>query len=189
MLWPGPKRSCRQELDVAAANPVDREEDRGHQKNGQGNEHVPEHGHGLEVEQGKDSESRTERDDDPIGDQEGAEIGNDRIADAEQKQSLKPDKDHLHHTSQSETRSCLIPRTILAMVPSAAPVNGTRPIFTCGDPHAEPFRFKFFANLEIESREQNAILNLISTGTAPIAVQTADKPTHALTRTRLPPTC
>src|SRR5262245_45413113 len=117
MLWPGPKRNCCQELDVATTNPVDREESRGHRKNGQGNEYVPDHCHGLKVEQGKDSESRTERHDDPIGDQERAEVGNHRIADAEQKQSLKPDEHHFHHTSQHKTRSCSIPSAILALSP------------------------------------------------------------------------
>src|SRR6516165_8144361 len=110
MLWPGPERGCRQELDVATANPVYCEESSGHRKNRYGNEYVPDHCHGIEVEQCKGSESCTERHDDPIGDQVCEEVGNHRIANAEQKQSLKPDEDHFHHTSQQQTRSCLIPR-------------------------------------------------------------------------------
>src|SRR6516225_7390660 len=85
------------------------------------------------------------------------------------------------------------PLATLLLPTLTAPANGTRSTLTCGDPHAEPFRFKCIANLEIESKEQNAMPNLIRSAAASIPVKTAHKfdgvSPHALTRSTRPPPC
>jgi hypothetical protein len=74
------------------------------------------------------------------------------------------------------------PLATLLLPAVTALVNGTKPILPSGDASAQPFRPKVIANLQIASKQQNAILNLISFGIASIVVQTADKPdrTHSL---------
>src|SRR5215813_1045461 len=83
VLWARPKRYSGHELCVAASNPVERKKYSRQRQNGQGNEDVPQRCHWLKVERGKEEKGHNERYDDPIRDQEFAEIGNNRVTHAE----------------------------------------------------------------------------------------------------------
>src|SRR5215510_4068584 len=94
MLRAGPKCGSGHELYVATTKPIERKENCGECQNDQGNQDMPESSLGLEMENGKKGESGNKCYDDPIGDQELAEIGNDRVAHAEYKEDLKPKQNH-----------------------------------------------------------------------------------------------